>query len=298
MTLAQNLGTGTKRNPTQCRTMALDIVNEYISLVSRFFVLSKVAIMAPEAKNGIPVDASIPPLRLPENSHSLCTAYHIQHIFGEVQDCVNEIMALDISEEVRSGLTSLMDNLKWRFVDVLTDAWVRGAFYKAFYSRREFIKAADAAIFYHLETWIACWDASSSSTRYLVFFELYQKHIMTATYRIATGGETLKNTSHIGISQELMVRITNAAFESIHKFLDGLVLLASEDSPVVQNPIIAEGEGSMEMSLHELGDLKDAVRRCYPQQKRPLLNNNSSRIIGCLSLSRILRDFPNRTCQG
>ena len=244
--------------------MALDIVYEYISLVSRFFVLSKMAIMATEAKNGSPVDACISPLRLPGNSHSLCTSYHIQRIFGEVQDCVNEIMALDISAEVRSGLTNLMDSLKWRFVDVLANTWVRGAFCEAFYSRqRGFIKAADAAMFYHLETWIACWDASSSSTRYLVFFELFQKHIMTAAYRVATGGETLKNTSHIGILQELTVKITSAAFESIHRFLDGLVLLASEDSPVVQNPIIAEGEGSMEMSLHELGDLKDAVRRCY-----------------------------------
>ncbi len=86
---------------------------------------------------------------------------------------------------------------------------------------------------------------------------------MTTTYRIATGGETLKDTSHIGISQELIAKATNAAFESMHRFLDGLVLLASEDSPVVQNPIISEGEGSMDISLHELGDLKNAVRRYY-----------------------------------
>lgn len=244
--------------------MALDIVNRYISLISQFFVLSEMVVMAAEKKNGAAADAPARPLRLPGNSHSLSTAYHIQRIFSEVQDCVNEVTALDISAEVRSGLASLVDSVKWRFVDVLTNAWVRGASGQAFHARKGvLIGVVDATMFYHLETWIACWDAASSSTRYLVQLELFQKHMMTAAYRVATGGETAlpKTGRHMGIPQELTTKITSAAFESTHRFLDGLVLLASEDSPIVQNLIIPEREGSKEMSLHELVDLKDAVRR-------------------------------------
>ncbi|KJA16670.1 hypothetical protein HYPSUDRAFT_71229 [Hypholoma sublateritium FD-334 SS-4] len=244
--IKRNLGAGAKRSPTQCRTMALDIVNQYILLISRFFVLSELVVMAAEEKNSTAVGAHTYPLRLPGNSHSLCTAYHMQRIFSEVQDCVSELTALDISAEVRNGLASLVDSVKWRFVDFLTNTWIR-----------------DATMFYYLETWIACWDAASSSTRYLVQFELFQKHMMTAAYRIATGGETAlpNNTHHTRIPQELTTKITNTAFEATHRFLDGLVLLASEGSPIVQNPIIAEGAGSMEMSLHELVDLKDANNR-------------------------------------
>lgn len=103
--------------------MAFDIVKLYISLISQLFVLSDMVVMASSEKNGAKYNSS---LRLPTNAHSLSTAYHLQRIFSEVQECVTDIIALNISSEVKSGLKGLMDSLKWRFTDTLARAWIRG----------------------------------------------------------------------------------------------------------------------------------------------------------------------------
>ena len=102
--------------------MALDIVKLYISLISQAFLLSDMVVMtsASSSSNYTP-----PPL-LPKDSHSLSTAFHLQKIIVEVQDCVNDINALDISNEVTNGLKSLTESLKWRFEDVLMREWLRG----------------------------------------------------------------------------------------------------------------------------------------------------------------------------
>lgn len=66
-----------------------------------------------------------PPL-LPINSNSLETAHYLMKILGEVQDSVNELNGMEISNEVSSGLKSLLESTKWRFEDILINAWLRG----------------------------------------------------------------------------------------------------------------------------------------------------------------------------
>ena len=112
---------GSRRSPTQCRTMALDIVKLYISLISQTFLLSDMVVMTSATSSNY---APLP--LLPKDSHSLSTAFHLQKIIVEVQDCVNDINALEISNEVTNGLKSLTESLKWRFEDVLTRDWLRG----------------------------------------------------------------------------------------------------------------------------------------------------------------------------
>ncbi|KAF9482689.1 hypothetical protein BDN70DRAFT_401033 [Pholiota conissans] len=245
-TMKKPSASGVRRSSSQCRTMALDIVKLYISLISQLFVLSDMVVMASSEKNG--TNNNLPP-RIPTNSHSLSTAYHLQKISAEVQECVGDIIALGISSEVRSGLKCLMDSLKWRFADILGRAWVR-----------------DAELFYNLEFWIAHRDATSSSTRYLSQFESFQKHIMTSAYKlIIVSGDSFAAAKSSGrkrgVPQILSNKIIKTFFDAIHAFLEGLILLASEDSPIVKKPELVEGKGSMEMSLHELVDLKDANNR-------------------------------------
>jgi exocyst complex component 2 len=103
--------------------MAFDIVKLYISLISQLFVLSDMVVMASSEKNGAKHNST---LRFPTNAHSLSTAYHLQRIFSEVQECVTDMIALNISSEAKSGVQSLMDSLKWRFTDTLARAWIRG----------------------------------------------------------------------------------------------------------------------------------------------------------------------------
>lgn len=103
--------------------MALDVVKLYITLLSEFFKLSDVSLMAsPSVYNR---DNSTPAL-LPAHSNSFTTAHFLMKILGEVQDSVNEVNGMEISGEAASGLKSLLESTRWRFEDVLTHAWNRG----------------------------------------------------------------------------------------------------------------------------------------------------------------------------
>jgi len=101
--------------------MALDIVKLYISLLSEFFALSDLVVMSsPGGSNN-----NQPPL-LPTDSNSLATAQYLIRILGEVQDGVNELNGMEISNEAVSGLKNLLESIRWRFEDVLIHAWLRG----------------------------------------------------------------------------------------------------------------------------------------------------------------------------
>ncbi|PPQ75995.1 hypothetical protein CVT26_005947, partial [Gymnopilus dilepis] len=98
-----NASTGTRRSLTQCRTMALDIVKLYISLISEFFKLSDVAVMTSLGGSY----NSTPPL-IPKNTHSACNAYYLLKILSDIQDTVNELNGLEISQD--NGLKNLLES--------------------------------------------------------------------------------------------------------------------------------------------------------------------------------------------
>jgi exocyst complex component 2 len=114
---------GSRRSPSQCRTMALDIVQLYITILSEFFKLSDVTLMASQGSNN-----NVTPPHLPSNSNSFVTAQFLMKILGEVQDSVNEVNGMEISGEAASGLKSLLESTRWRFEDILTQTWLRGNF--------------------------------------------------------------------------------------------------------------------------------------------------------------------------
>jgi len=99
--------------------MAQDIVKRYISLLSEFFALSDVSIMASSS-------SSSKSLSLPTNAHSLSTAYYLLKIIMDIQETVSEVQSLDISPEVGKGTKDFMESMRWRFVDVGVSNWVRG----------------------------------------------------------------------------------------------------------------------------------------------------------------------------
>lgn len=98
--------------------MALDIVKLYVSLISEFFTLSDMAVMASSNNKA-------PPL-LPVNSHSISTAHYLLKFLNDIQETVNELNSMEISNEASAGLKSLLESAKWRFEDVLVTAWLRG----------------------------------------------------------------------------------------------------------------------------------------------------------------------------
>ena len=116
---------GGRRSASQCRTMALDIVKLYISLISEFFVLSDMAVMASSK-------TKVPPL-LPANSHSMSTAFYLSKMLNDIQETVNELNLMEISNEASTGLKSVLESTKWRFEDVLITAWLRGVCFLKFF---------------------------------------------------------------------------------------------------------------------------------------------------------------------
>lgn len=101
--------------------MALDIVKEYITILSEFFVFSDMAVTTP------PVGKSGPAPLLPEDTNALTTAHHLMKVLTEIQDNVNEVKGMEISSETGNILKGLLESARWRFVDILVQAWLRGS---------------------------------------------------------------------------------------------------------------------------------------------------------------------------
>ncbi|KAF9068906.1 exocyst complex component Sec5-domain-containing protein [Rhodocollybia butyracea] len=242
-----NSSSGSRRSPTQCRTMALEIVQLYISLLSQFFNLSDMAVMAsPNAS----YSSNAPPTTFPQNSTSLSTAHYLLKILGEIQDCVNELNAMEISGDVSTSLKGLLDSAKWRFEDVLVSAWLR-----------------DANNFHHLEAWIPS-PSDPSATHYLTQMELFQRHVTTMAYRIA-GGVDSSSSSLIskGLKQNLIpvafvAKLTKAFMDVLHTLLEGLVKLVEDEQMSLKAvvPIVATST-STTPNTSEFLDLGDKDTR-------------------------------------
>ncbi|RDB30270.1 Exocyst complex component 2 [Hypsizygus marmoreus] len=232
----------TRRSPTQSRTMALDVIKLYISLLSQFFTLSDMAVMAsPNANNPSPSF-------IPADSHSLATAHYLMKILGELQETVNDLNGLEISPEVPPSLKSLLESAKWRFVDVLVNAWLR-----------------DARIFYHLETWVAS-ISEASATHYLDQMELFQRHLTTAAFKLAGGVDLnatslTKPTKQHPVPQAFVAKVIKAFLDALYAFLDGMVLLASDDSPIVTGKMGEAVKAAIGVNALELLDLRDGDTR-------------------------------------
>ncbi|KAJ3517910.1 hypothetical protein NLJ89_g205 [Agrocybe chaxingu] len=211
-----NTSSGTRRSPTQCRTMALDIVKLYISLISEFFKLSDMAVMnAPGANN-------TPPPLLPKDSHSISTAYYLSKILADIQETVNDINGLEISQD--TGLKN-------------------------------------ATMFYCVEAWVSN-SSEPFTTHYLAQIEIYQQHMTTTAFKLAGGvdpsSSLTRSSKQNPVPQAFISKITKAFLDAIYAFLDGLVLLASTESPVAngKRPEIANLmlEGSNALDILDLTD--------------------------------------------
>ncbi|KAF9266066.1 hypothetical protein L218DRAFT_956455 [Marasmius fiardii PR-910] len=234
----QTTSSGTRRSPTQCRIMALDIVKLYVALISEFFTLSDMAVMASNTNSTS--SGSL----IPYNATSFTTAHYLAKVMGEVQECVNELNSMEISNEVSSSLRGLSESVKWRFEDILITAWLR-----------------DANIFYHLETWTAS-SADPSATHYLTQMELFQRHITTAAFKLA-GGVDLSSSSltkplkQNPIPSAFVTKITKSFIDVLYAFLDGLVVLSSNEAPIVSGKRLVASTSSSAVDAAELLDLSN-----------------------------------------
>ncbi|KAI0030356.1 exocyst complex component Sec5-domain-containing protein [Vararia minispora EC-137] len=196
-----------RRSPSQVRTMALEIVKLYISLLSEYFVFSDMAVRSPS------LSADSMPSNLPENSNSLATGHYLIKILAEIQETVNEVNALDISAETSASLKNLLESAQWRFDDILMHTWIR-----------------DAKLLHNLETWVAS-PTESHTTSYLTDIQVFQKHQTTTAFKLAGGVDLAVSTAKLGrqhpIASEFVAKITRAFLDSLYAILDGLVIVAT-----------------------------------------------------------------------
>jgi exocyst complex component 2 len=237
--------------------MALDCVRLYISLISEFFLLSDIVVMqaAGATKN-------LPPM-LPTNAHSISTAHYLMRLSGELHENVTELNGMEISPEVSSGLKSLLESVKWRFTDIHIHAWLRGMNLHCDPGTYIHTIWSDTSLFYYLEGWRA--DSSNLHiTQYLSHMEHFQRHLTTAAFKLGGGIDPSSSVSSSKpvkqnpIPQAFVAKITKAFLSALYAFLDGLVLLASDESPIVTGNILSKEDSSATSHL-DLLDLTDGV---------------------------------------
>lgn len=239
--------------------MASDVIRLYISLISQFFTLSDMAVISSESAQGI----TVPPF-VPQSSNSLTTAYYLTRILSEIQECVHEVLTMDISLDANSGMKSLLESTRWRFEGALTSVWLRGLCVKILsptYSYEDACVSADANLFHYLETW-ASDPAHETTTIYLNHMQVFQRHLTTEAFKVAGGLDLNPSTSRPirqhRIAANFTSKITKSFLDSLYAFLDGLVHLASEDSDY-SKPVPGEPSNGFLVNRGDLIDLSNPV---------------------------------------
>jgi exocyst complex component 2 len=100
--------------------MALDIVKLYATQMCEFFEITEI--------NAPPSKGPSTPFFLPAGSNSLTTSHFLTKLISEINDCVNDVVAVELSSEANTLLQNLLQNARWRFEEVLYDVWKKGAF--------------------------------------------------------------------------------------------------------------------------------------------------------------------------
>lgn len=103
--------------------MASEIIKLYISSLSSYFTLSDAALADSRKEK----EAPVPPF-VPAGSTVFCSAHYAEVLIDELADCVAELHVSDISGEAVNGLKSLVENTRWRMMEVVTASWAKGMF--------------------------------------------------------------------------------------------------------------------------------------------------------------------------
>jgi exocyst complex component 2 len=94
----------------------------------------------------------------------------------------------------------------------------------------------DARAFYCLETW-ALSSSEPFTTEYLSDIQFFQRQLTTWALKFASGAEASSSSSRLArrpIPNEFLVKITKTFLDATYAFLNGLVQLAEEGSPVTE----------------------------------------------------------------
>jgi len=115
----------------EAQKMAKGVIDLYALLLSDFFNLSSPF----EEQNASSESLQSPSLRsskvykntfVPPHSDSVAACFFLTKIVMEMCECVNDINAINVAAEASVALSTLMEQTRWRFVEVLCDTWITG----------------------------------------------------------------------------------------------------------------------------------------------------------------------------
>ena len=131
----------------------------------------------------------------------------------------------------------------------------------------------DARTFHYLETWTLS-SSEPYTTEYLSHIQFFQRQVTTWAFKFASSAEASSSSSRLGrrpIPNEYLTKITRAFLDAIYAFLDGLIYLAEEGSPVTGAEKIPTVDVGTTGSLQALGplDTSDVVSHIRLQTSCP-----------------------------
>ena len=101
--------------------MALEITDFYTDLLAKFFSLSD---------DGVTLSPSTPlPPWLPTYCNSLTDAHFLSNIINivsETSNDTNQVITEILQTQETNGLKTLLENMRWRFGDLLSRVWKNG----------------------------------------------------------------------------------------------------------------------------------------------------------------------------
>ncbi|KAK4057640.1 Exocyst complex component S5 [Microbotryomycetes sp. JL221] len=218
-----SVGSG-KRSPTQCRVMSQDIVALYVTLLSTFFTLSSSTKPSPDPNADPNATPPLPPF-VPPTANAAANCHWLLKTLSELNECVNELVSLELAGEANQSLRELVSSTRWRFEEAICSSWVR-----------------DAKVFYRLETWQPDSD-DVSITAFLRQITSFQRFCAISAYRIAGGSEERANAlmgpstssqaararQDTDLPTDFVRKVQSAYLDALYAFLDGLVHVAFSD---------------------------------------------------------------------
>ncbi|KAI7877332.1 exocyst complex component Sec5-domain-containing protein [Mucor mucedo] len=196
----------------QCQRMTGDIIGRYASLISDHFSLDEKNLQLKKIMDGS--DKYLMPAFVPINANSIYTSEYLTLIISDLANCVNDINTINLAGEAFSGLTTLMEKARSKFIDILCKCWER-----------------DAKTFYMLEEWILDPQNPQFTTLLKRYYD-YHKFCARSAYKIASlsaVSDDIENQEKRIIAPNYIDKVRSSFLESLYTFLDGLVQLAFAD---------------------------------------------------------------------
>ncbi|CAG8692324.1 5273_t:CDS:10, partial [Funneliformis caledonium] len=211
------------RKVDQCEKMASGVIELYASFLSELFSLS------PSDEPSTPVTPISPittykkPSFVPSHSDSVTTCYFLTKVLKEMNECVNDINSINMASDASGTLSTLMDQTRWCFIEVICETW-----------------NADAKNFFYLEDWSLDQD-NREITNFLRNFHIFHKYNSRSAYKIASLNYVSdKEDNKSKIPENYFYKIKEAFLNSIYAYLEGLVHLVFTDYTPLETVIEKE----------------------------------------------------------